>query len=326
MEGCVMLRRTLLAAIALAGISGPAFALDKVSLRLDWVYGSEHAPIFLGRDKGFFAKEGIDVTLLPGQGSTVTVKLVGNGTEEFGYASADQGLMAYAKGLPVVSTAVILQKNPNAVIFPKSAGIKTLTDLYGKTLGVPFLSVGEKQWRYVAKYNKIDTSKIHEVAVDRNMAAMIETKKVDAGIAFFFNDGLKAVTDGTPMDWILMSDAGLPIYSTALIVNEDLIKKNPDLVKRFTRAFVESWKYSLTHEKEALDAFLKDNPTVDAKYSELKLPEVLKLTQSDDTDKNGLGYSTKEKWEAMQKALVEMGIMPSPIDVSKVFTNQFLER
>jgi NitT/TauT family transport system substrate-binding protein len=317
--------RTLIATLMMIATSAPAFALDKVTLRLDWVYGSEHAPIFLARDKGFFAKEGIDVTLLPGQGSTVTVKLVGNGSEDFGYAAADQGLMAYAKGLPVVSTAVILQKNPVAIIFPKSTGIKTLTDLYGKTLGVLFLSVGEKQWRYVAKYNKIDQSKIREVALDRNIAAMIEAQKVDASLAFFFNDGLKVVSDGTPMDWILLSDVGLPIYSTSLLANEELIKKNPDLVRRFTRAFVEGWKYSMDHEQEALDVFLKANPTVDPKYSALKLPEVLKLTQSAETEKNGMGYSTKEKWEDMQKALVEMGIMEGPIDVSKVFTNEFLK-
>jgi NitT/TauT family transport system substrate-binding protein len=315
----------LLAVIALTGISAaPAYALDKVTLRLDWVYGSEHAPIFLARDKGFFKKEGIDLTILPGQGSTVTVKLVGNGNEEFGYAAADQGLMAYAKGLPVVSTAVILQKNPGSIIFPKSTGIKKLTDLYGKTLGVPFLSVGEKQWRYVEKFNKIDASKIHEVATDRNIAAMIEAKKVDAAIAFFFNDGLKVESDGTPMDWILMSDVGLPIYSTALITNENVIKKNPDLVKRFTKAFVEGWTYSLTHEREALDAFLKGNPTVDPKYSAMKLPEVLKLTQTEDTQKHGIGYSTPEKWEAMQKALLDMGIMTTPVEISKVFTNKFL--
>ncbi len=317
--------RTLVAAAMMTAISAPAFALDKVTLRLDWVYGSEHAPIFLARDKGFFEKEGIDVTLLPGQGSTVTVKLVGNGSEEFGYAAADQGLMAYAKGLPVVSTAVILQKNPVAVIFPKSSGIKTLTDLYGKTMGIPFQSVGEKQWRYVVKFNKIDPSRIHEVAVDRNIAATVEANKVDASLAFFFNDGLKVVSDGTPMNWILLSDVGLPIYSTSLLVNEETINKNPDLVRRFTHAFVAGWTYAVSHEQEALDAFLKDNPTVDPKYSALKLPEVLKLTQSEETAKNGIGYSTKEKWEDMQKALVDMGIMESPVDVSKVFTNEFLK-
>ena len=64
-----------------------------------------------------------------------------------------------------------------------------------------------------------------------------------------------------------------------------MIKKNPDLVRRFTRAFVKGWTYSLTHQQEALEAFLKANPTVDPKYSALKFPEVLKLTQTEDTEK-----------------------------------------
>ncbi|MFI4987130.1 MAG: hypothetical protein ACHQF3_06800, partial [Alphaproteobacteria bacterium] len=100
----------------------------------------------------------------------------------------------------------------------------------------------------------------------------------------------------------------------------------PDLVRRFTHAFVEGWSYALGHEQEALDAFLKANPQVDAKYSALKLPEVLKLTQTEDTVKNGIGYSTKEKWEAMQKSLVDIGIMQTQVDVTKVFTNDFLKK
>jgi NitT/TauT family transport system substrate-binding protein len=321
----MIVRRLLSVALALAIFSGPAWALDKVTLRLDWVFGSEHAPIFLARDKGFFRDEGIDVDVLGGEGSTVTVKLVGNGNADFGYAAADQGMMAYAKGLPVVATAVILQKNPVAVIFSQASGIKTLQDLYGKTLGVPTLSVAEKQWRYVEKLNHIYDSKIHQVSLGTGIATMIEAEKVDAAVAFFFNDGLKVVSDGTPMGWILLSDVGLPIYSTSLIVSEDTINKNPDLVRRFTRAFVKGWTYSLSHQDEALQTFLKDNPTVDPKYSALKFPEVLKLTQSPDTEKNGIGYSTHDKWDAMQKALLEMGIMDKGVDVANVFTDKFLK-
>jgi NitT/TauT family transport system substrate-binding protein len=318
-------RLLLIAGMALTLLSGPALALDKVTLRLSWVFGSEFSPIFLARDKGFFEREGIDVDILPGQGSTVTVKLVGNGDADFGEAGADQALMAYAKGLPVVSTAVILQKSAVAVIFPTSSGIKTLTDLYGKTLGIPTLSVAEKQWRYVERFNKLEVGQINEVSLGTGIAQMIEAKKVDAALAFFFNDGLKVESDGIPMSWILMSDVGLPIYSDALIVNENTIGKNPDLVRRFTRAFVAGWTYALTHEQETLDVFLKDNPTVDAKYSALKLPQVLKLTQSPDTEAHGLGYSTTQKWEAMQSALVDIGIMANAIDVKKVFTNDFLK-
>lgn len=303
----------------------PAFAVDKVNLRLDWVFGSEHAPIFLAKEKGFFRDEGIDVNILAGEGSTVTVKLVGNRTTEFGYAGADQALMAYGRDLQVVSTAVILQKSPSAIIFPKSSGIKSLKDLYGKTLGVQLRSNTEKQWRAVEKIQNIDNSKIKEVPADRAIAQLIANKSIEAGVAFYFNDGLKLVSDGTPMDWILFSDVGLPIYSTALVTNADLIKENPDLVHRFTRAFVKGWVYSQAHPQEALELFLKANPTVDPKYSALKLPEVLKLTQTADTEKNGIGYSSKENWEAMQKALIGMEMMQTPVDVTKVFTNQFLK-
>jgi NitT/TauT family transport system substrate-binding protein len=163
------------------------------------------------------------------------------------------------------------------------------------------------------------------VPADRAIAQLIANKSIEAGVAFYFNDGLKLVADGTPMDWILFSDVGLPIYSTALVTNAELIKENPDLVHRFTRAFVKGWVYAQAHPQEALDLFLKANPTVDPKYSALKLPEVLKLTQTADTQKNGIGYSTKENWEAMQKALIEMEMMQTPVDVTKAFTNQFLK-
>src|SRR3954451_18137296 len=300
---------------------GPANAADKVKLRLDWVFGSEHAPIFLAKEKGFFSAEGIDVDILAGEGSTVTVKLVGNASTEFGYAAADQVLLAASRELNVVSTAVLLQKSPAAVIYPTALGIKSLTDLYGKTLGVQLRSNTEKQWRAVAKIQNLDVSKIKEVPADRAIAQLIANKTIDAGVAFYFNDGLKLVSDGLPMQWTLFADVGLPIYSTALITNAELIKEKPDLVRRFTRAFVKGWEYALEHEKETLEVFLKANPTVDPKYSALKLPEVLKLAQSEDTKGHGVGYSTKEKWDAMQKSLIEIEIMPAPVDTSRVFTN-----
>jgi len=36
-------------------------------------------------------------------------------------------------------------------------------------------------------------------AIDRNIATMIEAKRVDASVAFFFNDGIKAEIDGIPI-------------------------------------------------------------------------------------------------------------------------------
>ena len=305
--------------------AGPAAAADTVSLRLDWVIGSEHAPIFVARDKGFFKEEGIEVNLLAGEGSTVVVKLVGNKSNDFGYATADQVLMAHAKGLPIRTTAVVLQSTPGCIIFPKSKPIAKLEDLYGKRLGTQIKSVVDKQWEAVARMNKIDRSKITEIPSDRAVAQGIIGGTLDAAVAFFFNDGLLMEARGTPTGWLMFSDLGLKSYSTSLTVHEDLMKQNPGLVRRFTKAFMKGWTYSKQNPDEALALFLKANPNVDPVYAKLKLPAVLGLTESEDTKKNGLGYSTKAGWEAMQRALIDMKLMDAPIDVMKVFTNEYLK-
>ncbi len=303
----------------------PAAALDTVSLRLDWVIGSEHAPIFVAQEKGFFKDEGIDVKILAGEGSTVVVKLVGNKNNDFGYATADQVLMAHAKGLPIKTTAVVLQNTPGAIIYPKAQPITKLEDLYGKRLGTQIKSVVDKQWEAVARMNKIDRSKITEIPSDRVVAQAMIAGKLDAAVAFFFNDGLLLEAKGVPTGWLMFSDLGLKSYSTSLTVHEDLIKQNPGLVRRFTKAFLKGWTYSKQHPDEALALFLKANPNADPLYAKLKLPAVLGLTESEDVTKNGLGYSTKAGWEAMQRVLIDMKLMDAPIDVTKVFTNEFLK-
>ena len=200
-------------AIGITELTQPAKAQDKVGLRLDWVFGTEHSGIWVAQEKGFFKDENLDVRILPGEGSSVTVKLVGTGDIDFGYATADQAMLAYSRALPVVTTAVILQSSPTAIVFPKSTGIKKLTDLYGKRLGLQLKSAVERQWRVVAKINHIDTSKITEVPADLAVAQLIIAGRIDAGVAFFFNDGIRPIAEGIDMDWILFRDVGLPMYT-----------------------------------------------------------------------------------------------------------------
>lgn len=312
---------TLIAAMAFINA---AAAQDKVTLRLDWVFGTEHSGVWTAQQKGFFKEENLDVRILPGEGSSVTVKLVGTGDVDFGYATADQALLAYSRGLPVVTTAVILQSSPTGIVFPKSTGIKKLTDLYGKRLGLQLKSAVERQWRVVAKMQNIDTSKINEVPADLAVAQLIIAGRIDAGVAFFFNDGMRPIVEGIDMDWILFRDVGLPMYSSGLTVNAATIEKKPELVARFTRAFVRGWAYAKANPEEAFALTVKAQPTLDNKYNKLKLPAVLGLLDSPDTLKNGVGHSDRAGWEALQKALVAVDLLKEAVDLDKVYTTKFL--
>jgi NitT/TauT family transport system substrate-binding protein len=320
------MRRNIFAGTLLAAMAfiNAAAAQDKVTLRLDWVFGTEHSGVWTAQQKGFFKEENLDVRILPGEGSSVTVKLVGTGDVDFGYATADQALLAYSRGLPVVTTAVILQSSPTGIVFPKSTGIKKLTDLYGKRLGLQLKSAVERQWRVVAKMQNIDTSKINEVPADLAVAQLIIAGRIDAGVAFFFNDGMRPIVEGIDMDWILFRDVGLPMYSSGLTVNAATIEKKPELVARFTRAFVRGWAYAKANPEEAFALTVKAQPTLDNKYNKLKLPAVLGLLDSPDTLKNGVGHSDRAGWEALQKALVAVDLLKEPVDLDKVYTTKFL--
>ena len=92
----------IVAAIGCA--AGPAAAADQVSVQLDWVVRGNHAMFFVGKEKGFFAQNGIDVTdIRKGTGSPDAMRLVGNGNAEFGFGDLPTLAVARAQNMPVVA-------------------------------------------------------------------------------------------------------------------------------------------------------------------------------------------------------------------------------
>ena len=71
-----------------------------LEFRLNWTLYGEHAPFFLGVDKGFYLDEGLDVSIVEGSGSSTTVKLIGNGTNNIGYADSATMMRGVTAGVP----------------------------------------------------------------------------------------------------------------------------------------------------------------------------------------------------------------------------------
>src|SRR4051812_35848683 len=94
------------AALACAFTALPATAQnkEKVTLLLNWYLYSEHAPFFLGKERGYFDAEGIDLEIQEGRGAGVTVQAVAAGSAKFGYADVATMIKAAAKGAPVIAT------------------------------------------------------------------------------------------------------------------------------------------------------------------------------------------------------------------------------
>ena len=153
------------AAIALA-TSSLAVAQDKVSLRLNWYLGGLHVPFYYGKDKGYYAAEGIDLTINEGRGSANTVQVVAAGSDTFGLADSSSVVLTASKGADVKSVMSLLNTTGFSVVSLADSGIKTPKDLEGKKVAVtPGDPLGQLL-QAVCKANSVDCGKITMIQVD----------------------------------------------------------------------------------------------------------------------------------------------------------------
>ena len=101
-------------------ISRAALATEKVSVRLNWVPGTEHAFLYLGKEKGWFADAGIDLEIIAGQGSTVAIKTVGAGETTFAIADVATWPARWEAGVPISRRGGTAQGKPDGRLFAQS--------------------------------------------------------------------------------------------------------------------------------------------------------------------------------------------------------------
>ena len=142
-------------ALVIAPVHAQPKAQDKVTLMLNWYLYSEHAPFFLGKERGFYAEEGIDLDIQEGRGSAVTAQAVAAKSATFGYIDVTTMIKAAAKGAPLKSTGVLFQLSPMSVMGFADKNIKTPKDIIGKTVATTPGDSMSQMWPLFLKVNKV---------------------------------------------------------------------------------------------------------------------------------------------------------------------------
>jgi NitT/TauT family transport system substrate-binding protein len=324
--GLVAVGALLTAACGGSGTSGTSgspggSSLTKVSLRLDWFYGSEHAAYFVAQDKGFFKKAGLDVDIREGNGSSTALKLVANGSNTFGIVGAGTVLTGASQNVPVEAIAAIFQETPGAICYDTRHPISTLKDMYGGKLADDPGSVSHNEWLAVAALNGVDTTKIADVAIKPGSDAQVMlTGKVNYDNCWTINQGVEMQRKDFPVGYLTFPDLGLHIPGSSLVTNRETIAKNPAMVRAFVQAVIEGWNYSIAHPDEALSILLDHQPHIDENYNKVKMPLVLDLVRS----AQGVGYMDPAKWASLEKLYLDGKVITNNVDINTVFTNKFV--
>src|SRR5258708_19666311 len=108
---------------------------DKVTFVTDYGLYGRHAYYFVAMEKGYYARENLDVEIVRSQGSANTIKQVANGTAQVGFADAFAVVLGRANDdIPAKLVAMIYPNPPHPVYLLNQPGIARPKDFEGKTL------------------------------------------------------------------------------------------------------------------------------------------------------------------------------------------------
>jgi NitT/TauT family transport system substrate-binding protein len=314
------------ALIVLAVGSATALAADAVSFRLNWYLGGLHAPFYYGKERGFYAAEGIDLTINEGRGSVATVQGVAAGADTFGLADSSSVILTASKGADIKSVMSVLNSTGYSVVSLAETGIKTPKDLEGKRLAVtPGDPLGQL-FLALAAYNKLDMSKITLIQVDPAAKVVSVLEKRADGLLGGADDQYFLIKQrGIQPAALRYADNGANIVGMTIVTKTDLIKSNPDLVRRFVRATVKSWEEAKKNPGAAVDATLKVKPDLNRQSQLEQLMVDIELMDSKNST-GRVGWGAQGDWDQTLALLKQYRELKTDQPWTAFHTNEFLPK
>jgi NitT/TauT family transport system substrate-binding protein len=271
----------LTAAATACGGSGPSSAGpngDQVHVGVIPIL--DVAPIYLGKAKGFFTAQQIDLSLEVGQGGAAIVPGVVANQLQFGFSNMVSLLLAQSNGLPlkVVSNGVastgVQGKDYAGLVVKGDSPYKTAADLAGKRIAVNTLkNICETTVKLSIRKAGGDPSGIKpfELAFP-DMPAELDAGRADA-ICVVEPFLSQALANGDRSVASLYVDAAPNLTVAAYFTSQRLLSTNPGLVQRFQTAMAQSLAYADSHPDEVrqiLTTYTKIDPKL---ISKLVLPK-----------------------------------------------------
>lgn len=328
-------RRTLAAAaVALYGVcaAGVVHAADKLTVQLDWLPGGDKSFVYAGVKQGFFAAEGLEVTVVPGRGSADAITKVGSGAADVGFGGISALMMAAAEGgVPVKAVMSLYSKQPDALFTTKGSGIASLKDAVGKTVATSTFSSSNTLWPVVLEANGIDAAKIKLLKVDpATLAPMLAQGKVDATINWVtVGPAFEAVLKQAGKELVVLpwSGSGLTGYGWSAMASDKTIKERPEVLKRYLRALTKALKFAMDNPDKAAADLKSMVPEADAAVIAAEFRASMPLLANEISKRDGLGaFEPKQLAATWGWVAKSMNYAPSKVDPEKLVDRGFLPK
>lgn len=328
-------RRRLIGATAAAAAllaAGPVLAQETpIKFQLDWRFEGPAALFLVPAAKGYFKAEKLNVTIDAGNGSGGTVTRVASGTYDMGFADL-AALMEFHANNPTapnkpVAVMMVYNNTPAAVLALKKSGIKTPADLNGKKLGAPVFDAGRRAWPIFAQANKI--TNVSWTAMDPPLReTMLVRGDIEAITGFSFTSLLNLEARGVKTEDVVIlpyPQYGVKLYGNVVIASEEFLKKNPEQVKAFLRAFTKGVKDVIADPKAAIATVKERDGIINADLETRRLKLALDQTVlTADAKAEGFGAINPARLTLMASQVSDAFNTKQRVNAAAVWNDSFL--
>ncbi len=287
------------------------------------------APFVLAATRGLFSSESLAVTTNIASGWSDAISRVAAGTSDFALVDFNV-LIRYrdkSDAPPVKAVFVLFNKAPYAIIARKSRGIRALSDIQGKTLGVAEGDFSIWYWPALARQNgikSVERAKLSPAVRE----PMLSAGQVDAVNGFSYLAGVNLKDRGVPADDLAVfryADYGCEAYGFAIIVNPAFAAAKPEAVKGFLRAVIAGTHLAINDPGRAVDEVIG---RMDGAVRDLELERLRTVIRDNiltgEVKRNGIGGIDPARFERSIDQMAEdfkFRKRPSPADI---FDDTFL--
>ncbi|MGH6675363.1 MAG: ABC transporter substrate-binding protein, partial [Xanthobacteraceae bacterium] len=274
-----------------------------------------------GDKLGIFKKHGLDLKIVDFTGGSKMATAMAAGSIDIGDGAGTE-MALVAKGVPMTGVCESAGPVPFLGIgVPYDSPIHNVAQLKGKKIG--FSSAGSlTDWLTKELERKKDwgPNGVTGVAIGNGAGNIISSFRAhlidaDIGVTSLFLDMAEKKTGRL---LIPVSDYEGKLASGTVYASDNLIKTNPSAVRAFVAAWVDTMNYMRTHKAETVkieSGITGFPPNVMAKDYDLTIGMFTKDCKFD-----------PESIATLKRSFADLKLLPTPPDMSKLYTNAFVPK
>lgn len=292
--------------------AGPAPAMERARLVLQWTHQAQFAGYYVAREKGYYAKLDLDLEIMQGGPDRIAMECLETGRADFGSMFLATAIEHRASGMPVICLGQFVQKSALMLVARKGTGITGATDLNGRKVGI-WANEFQLQPRALFRRLNIRTQLIPQTST----LDLFLRGGVAAASAMWYNEYHKLIMHGVDEDELVpffFSDMDLNFPEDGLYCMESTWQKRPEACKALVQGTAKGWEYVFAHPHEALDIVLRNMTEARLPLNHVHQRWMLDRMRDIIQPENGtvpLGELSRRDFRRVTETLLETGFIRS---------------